>query len=139
MTERAAAVGSDAIRAGRYAHTEVDLSGVKAGAAFVELSLTVPFAALIAEVLEARPFRLAHLSLDYVASEGLVSPATFSVKVTELRGRDATLSLLISRGARLCVRGRASVVLGAPASAGAGSPERGSNGKSAEHVNGGSR
>ena len=138
MTERVAAAGSEAIRAGRYAYTEVDLSGVKAGAAFLELSLTVPFGALISELLEARPFRVAHLSLDYVASAGLVSPATFSVKVTESRGREATLSLLISRGSRMCVRGRANVVLGAPATEGSAA-ERGSNGKSSEHVNGGSR
>jgi hypothetical protein len=141
MTDRAivaaGAAAGEAIRAGRYAHTEVDLSGVKAGAAFLELSLTVPFGALISELLEARPFRVAHLALDYVASERLASHATFSVKVTELRGRDATLSLLIYRGSRMCVRGRANVVLGA---AGAGAaPERGSNGKSSEHVNGGSR
>ena len=144
MTDRAAvaagAAAGEALRAGRYAHTEVDLSGVNAGAAFLELSLTVPFGALISELLEARPFRVAQLALDYVASERLASQATFSVKVTELRGREATLSLLIYRGSRMCVRGRANVVLGAPGAAGAGlRPERGSNGKSSELVNGGSR
>jgi hypothetical protein len=136
VTEGSTAGAAEAIRAGRYAHAEVDLSAL-AGGAPIELSLAAPFGALISALLLERPYRVSRLALDYVAYDRLSSRATFSVKVSEIRqDREATLSLLVYRGSRLLVRGEANVLVnaGAPREVG-----HSSNGKSTVHMNGESR
>jgi hypothetical protein len=128
---------ADPIRPGRHARTEVDLDAiVGSGAAGtgpvpVELSLAAPLGALLSALLLERPFRLSKLSLDYVAADRLSSWATFSAKVSEVRDAgEATVSLLVFKGARLYVRGQASLVIAA-------APEPAGNGKaSSEHMNG---
>jgi hypothetical protein len=131
---------AEAIRPGRHARTDVDLDAIVARAGAqpvpIELSLAAPFGALLSALLFERPFRLAKLSLDYVAADRLASSATFSAKVSDVRDAgEATVSLLVFKGARVYVRGQANVVVLAPGAA--PSP---ANGKaSVEHMNGESR
>lgn len=137
MTGRSAA--GEPIHAGRHARAEVDLDAIAGGAAGgvgpvpVELSLAAPFGALLSALLE-RPFRMSKLSLDYVAPDRLSSWATFSAKVSEVQAAgEATVSLLVFKGARVYVRGQASVVVVASGAA----PDAAANGKgSPEQMNG---
>jgi len=129
---------AEPIRPGRHARTEVDLDaiagagGVGTGPVPVELSLAAPFGALLSALLLERPFRVSKLSLDYVAPDRLSSLATFSAKVSDVRDAgEATVSLLVFKGARLYVRGQASLRV---------ESEPAGNGKaSSEHMNGVSR
>lgn len=144
MTGRPAS--AEPIRPGRHARTEVDLDAVAGGGAAgsgasgghvpIELSLAAPFGALLSALLLDRPFRLAKLALDYVAPDRLASWATFSAKVSDVQDAgQATVSLLVFKGARVYVRGQASVVVSA---AGAG-PQPSANGKASGPMNGESR
>jgi len=142
VTGRPASSGvAEPIRPGRHARTEVDLDAIAGGGAAsspvpIELSLAAPFGALLSALLLERPFRLAKLALDYVAPDRLTSWATFSAKVSDVRDAgQATVSLLVFKGARVYVRGQASVVVSAP---GAG-PQPSANGKTSGHMNGESR
>lgn len=103
------------MRVGSYARVDVDVGSPAALDEPLELSLAAPFGALFATLFSARPFRVKSLSLEYVAPERLGARATFSAKLSELKGggEAARLSLLVFRESNVCVRGEASVVLGA--------------------------
>jgi hypothetical protein len=110
---------------GGYARREVDLDAVRAADPAFELSLGQAFAPLLAALLPQRGFRVRELSLEYVAPERLGSRATYSARlgavqpgVTAGTGQTVELSLLVSRGAWLCVRGRALLELEARAAHG---------------------
>jgi hypothetical protein len=140
VTERSAS--AEPIRPGRHARTEVDLDAIVGGGAAgtgpvpVELSLAAPFGALLLALLE-RPFRLSKLSLDYVAPDRLSSWATFSARVSDVQAAgEATVSLLVFKGARLYVRGQASLVVAVSEAAGNGKADATA---SCEHMNGVSR
>jgi hypothetical protein len=78
----------------------------------MELSLAAPFGALFAALFHGRPVRVRSLALTYVCLEQLGRSPTFSAKLSELReGGEARLSLLVFRGATVCVRGEAVVAL----------------------------
>ena len=142
MTGRPASEKSEEpIRPGRHARAEVDLDALTGGGSTqdrgpvpVELSLAAPFGALLSALLLERPFRLSKLALDYVAPDRLTSWATFSAKVNDvLTAGDTTVSLLVFKGARVYVRGQASVRVAAAGAA----PDPAANGKSGlGHING---
>ena len=107
--------GAHDLRVGSYARVDVEVSSVAGADEPLELSLAAPFGALFATLFSTRPFRVKSLSLEYVAPERLGALATFSARLSELRdgGECARLSLLVFRESNVCVRGEASVVLGA--------------------------
>lgn len=118
---------------GGYARREVDLDAARAADPAFELSLGQAFAPLLSALLPQREFRVRELSLEYVAPERLGSKATYSARLADVQpgtasgaGQAVELSLLVSRGAWLCVRGRALLELEALAvhgeSAGGGAP-----------------
>lgn len=114
--------GQPDLGVGRYAQREVELASAARGEP-LELSLAAPFGALFSALFGGRPLRVRSLALTYVSSEQLGPSPTFSVKLTELReGGEAQLSLLVFRGARVCVRGEAVVAFG---DAGASSADAG--------------
>jgi hypothetical protein len=110
---------------GGYARREVDLDAARAADPAFELSLGQAFAPLLAALLPHQEFRVRELSLEYVAPERLGSKATYSARLGDVRpgaaggaGQAVELSLLVSRGAWLCVRGRALLELEARAAHG---------------------
>jgi hypothetical protein len=136
-----AAPASEPFRAGHYARREVEVAASGGQERPFELSLALPFGALFSTLLASKAFRVRSLSLDYVALERLGARPTFSAKVSGGQGAADTveLSLLVSQGAWVCVRGAAVLELSVGASpAGvvpqppaSGSPpvDRSSNGK----------
>ncbi len=116
---------------GGYARREVDLDAARASDPAFELSLAQAFAPLLSALLPERQFRVRELSLEYVAPERLGSKVTYSARLGDVQpgagaGQALELSLLVSRGAWLCVRGRALLEVEALAvhgqSAGGGTP-----------------
>ena len=115
---------------GGYARREVDLDAARAADPAFELSLAQAFAPLLSALLPQRQFRVRELSLEYVAPERLGSNATYSARLGAVQpgasasspvgstGQVLELSLLVSRGAWLCVRGRALLELEALAAHG---------------------
>jgi len=110
---------------GGYARREVDLDAARAADPAFELSLAQGFAPLLEALLPQRGFRVRELSLEYVAPERLGSKVTYSARLGDVRpgaaggaGQALELSLLVSRGAWLCVRGRALLELEARAAHG---------------------
>jgi hypothetical protein len=89
---------------------------------------------VLSALLLDRPFRLSKLALDYVAPDRLTSWATFSAKVNDVQAAGGTtVSLLVFKGARVIVRGQASVLVAAPGAL----PDPSANGKSdLGHMNG---
>jgi hypothetical protein len=118
---------------GGYARREVPIDPLAAADASLELGLAPGFGPLFSALLAPRQFRVRKLALEYVAPERLAQSVTYSAKVgASLEGGAALeLSLLIARGAFLCVRGQA-VVEFAP-----GSEVRGArSGGAAQGLNG---
>jgi hypothetical protein len=96
---------------GGYARREVPIDPLGAADASLELGLAPGFGPLFSALLAPRQFRVRKLALEYVAPERLAQSVTYSAKVgASLEGGAALeLSLLIARGAFLCVRGQAVV------------------------------
>jgi hypothetical protein len=96
---------------GGYARREVPLEPVSGTDAPLELAIAPGFGPLFSALLAPRQFRVRKLALEYVAPERLAQSVTYSAKVgASLEGGAALeLSLLIARGAFLCVRGQAVV------------------------------
>lgn len=121
---------------GGYARREVPLEPTSGVDAPLELAIAPGFGPLFSALLAPRQFRVRKLALEYVAPERLAESVTYSAKVgASLEGGAALeLSLLIARGAFLCVRGQA-VVEFAPGSearsARSGGTANGLNGSSA--------
>jgi hypothetical protein len=122
------------LESGGYARREVPIDPLTAADASLELGLAPGFGPLFSALLAPRQFRVRKLALEYVAPERLTQSVTYSAKVgASLEGGAALeLSLLIARGAFLCVRGQA-VVEFAP-----GSEARGARSGSANGLNGSS-
>ena len=92
---------------GGYARQEVEIDALRSVAQPLELSLAQPFGVLFSALLPARSFRVRQLQLDYVDTDRLGPSATYSAQVGDAHDGALELRLLVARGARLCVRGRA--------------------------------
>jgi hypothetical protein len=92
---------------GGYARQEVEIGALRSTAQPLELSLALPFGVLFSALLPARSFRVRQLQLDYVDTDRLGPSATYSAQVGDAHDGALELRLLVARGARLCVRGRA--------------------------------
>jgi len=121
-----AAAASEPFRPGHYARREVEVAASAGQDRPLELSLTLPFGALFSALLGPKAFRVRSLSLDYVALERLGVRPTFSVKVSgrESGADTVELSLLVSQGAWVCVRGAAVLELGTGTPTGGVVPSR---------------
>lgn len=103
-----------ALQPGRYAYADLEIGGpVGQGqeAPLPELALTAPLSAVISALFSGLRFRILGIGLEYLAMDRLAKTATFSAKLSELRGEHATVGLVVFRGARLCARGEARVVI----------------------------
>jgi hypothetical protein len=131
----------ESFRPGHYARRDVEIGAPASAERPLELSLTLPFGALFSALLVGKSYRIKSLALDYIAPDRLGSSSTFSARVAELDagGASLRLSLIVSHGAWVCVRGAAVLDITGAALAAAGPPpapaagsrgvDRSSNGK----------